>query len=502
MSVLTRPHVLAGLTACAGPLVLAVLFSETLVDVGFPLDDAWIHSVYGRELLRGGSLAYNPAEPAAGETSPLWAVFSALAHLLSGGGQAMVPVTKLLGLTLHAATAFLAWRCVFRTHGAGVASASALLISLNPDLLLAAVSGMEVPLATLGAVAFWWAVERDAALLFGVVSFLAPLGRPELIGFAFALPLGLVLFERPRGLRLLLAGALGAVLSAGLVSLRTWLVTGRPLPSTFYAKAGKGSVSLSAIFNQVNAFSGAAVWLVLLVTVLSAAALWWFRVTGPARTAGLMGLAGLGFLVCSCLLVPPSDPAAFYHQRYSLPALAPMLGALPLLLAPIQWRWAVAFGSLVAAIGTIPLLPQRERRFVNDARNIDDVQVAIGRALASADDTSVTWTIDAGAIRYFANGYVVDLMGLNSPQLLTASSMDFLARHPANFLVLLDAWVRSAPPPLPVRAFATSTPYTVTSMTQMGRQSLYLCLPEAPPSQFRIFDRALPVICAATPLDQ
>jgi hypothetical protein len=114
----------------------------------------------------------------------------------------------------------------------------------------------------------------------------------------------------------------------------------------------------------------------------------------------------------------------------------------------------------------------------------------------------VTWTIDAGAIRYFANGYVVDLMGLNSPQLLTASSMDFLARHPANFLVLLDAWVRSAPPPLPVRAFATSTPYTVTSMTQMGRQSLYLCLPEAPPSQFRIFDRALPVICAATPLDQ
>ena len=42
--------------------------------LGFRLDDAWIHQVYGRGLLHDGYLAYNDGEPSTGCTSPLWAV--------------------------------------------------------------------------------------------------------------------------------------------------------------------------------------------------------------------------------------------------------------------------------------------------------------------------------------------------------------------------------------------------------------------------------------------
>jgi len=49
---------------------------------GFPLDDAWIHLVYGREISRGGYLAYNSGEPATGSTSPIWAYLLGIIHLL------------------------------------------------------------------------------------------------------------------------------------------------------------------------------------------------------------------------------------------------------------------------------------------------------------------------------------------------------------------------------------------------------------------------------------
>lgn len=37
---------------------------------GFPLDDAWIHQTYARNLAQSGQLAYLPGQPSAGSTSP------------------------------------------------------------------------------------------------------------------------------------------------------------------------------------------------------------------------------------------------------------------------------------------------------------------------------------------------------------------------------------------------------------------------------------------------
>ena len=48
--------------------------------LGFPLDDSWIHMVYGRGLVENGYLAYNDSSPTTGATSPLWALCLALLH--------------------------------------------------------------------------------------------------------------------------------------------------------------------------------------------------------------------------------------------------------------------------------------------------------------------------------------------------------------------------------------------------------------------------------------
>ena len=57
-------------------LVLALIWivgRQDGVALGFPLDDAWIHMVYGRGLASAGELAFNPGTPSTGTTSPAWA---------------------------------------------------------------------------------------------------------------------------------------------------------------------------------------------------------------------------------------------------------------------------------------------------------------------------------------------------------------------------------------------------------------------------------------------
>ena len=39
---------------------------------GFPIDDAWIHAVFARNLVEGQGFAFNPGESIGGSTAPLW----------------------------------------------------------------------------------------------------------------------------------------------------------------------------------------------------------------------------------------------------------------------------------------------------------------------------------------------------------------------------------------------------------------------------------------------
>src|SRR3972149_1221761 len=54
-------------------------FSLETYGLGLPLDDAWIHQTYARNLAERGEWAFVPGEASGGSTAPLWTV------LLAGG---------------------------------------------------------------------------------------------------------------------------------------------------------------------------------------------------------------------------------------------------------------------------------------------------------------------------------------------------------------------------------------------------------------------------------
>ena len=74
---------------------------------------------------------------------------------------------------------------------------------------------------------------------------------------------------------------------------------------------------------------------------------------------------------------------------------------------------------LIALVGTLRTAGPQSRHYHSDVRNINEVQRQIGEWLAShaAPDVWIAAT-DAGAVRYFSDLKTIDVMGLNTPEML------------------------------------------------------------------------------------
>jgi hypothetical protein len=320
---------------------------DYLTQQGFPLDDAWIHAVYGRELARSGMLAYNPHTPATGSTAPLWSAIVAVPHLVTSGPPWCYGSRSAGSSSMCLRHWSSTPRCAMTSCARRLALAGAVLVALHPDLLSASVSGMEVPLATLAAVGLLYAVAWRGAAAVALLAALAVLVRPELAVVALAIPLILRVANTRSALPQTVGAAGGVALAFGLLALRNLAVSGLPLPATFYAKVGMGPPLLDALrmgfevllrrLPIVNSLLllGAGFGIAVLVLRRSA--------SRAARVAAAGFISGLAFCVVSFALIAPIDPDAFYHQRYVLPALPLLIGPLPLLLfEPLAGRCRAA----------------------------------------------------------------------------------------------------------------------------------------------------------------
>ncbi len=109
---------------------------------GFPLDDAWIHQTYARNLAYYGQLAFTPGVTSAGSTAPLWSVLLSVGYWLGLPYQLW---TYSLGIVCLGLTGWSAARLsqrLFPEHR-WLGSLTGLFCLLEWHLAWAAVSGME-----------------------------------------------------------------------------------------------------------------------------------------------------------------------------------------------------------------------------------------------------------------------------------------------------------------------------------------------------------------------
>jgi hypothetical protein len=263
--------------------------------------------------------------------------------------------------------------------------------------------------------------------------------------------------------------------------------SGRPFPATFYLKSEASLndlprrvlVAATRILDQVPPFRTGIGWLAVLGLAFSA------RLALPFAAAAAFALANL-------FVLNPVDPQAFYHQRYLLPCaplllVAASLGAFSLgRRFPRLAAWPLAILAGAALVQTAVTVAPASRHLHNDVRNINEVQRRIGEYLRDSlpPGTRIAAS-DAGAIRYFSRLPTLDVLGLNTPGMVSPTR-EYLSSHPIAALALLPAWFRTPDGARLEEVFrAETTDYTVTSNRSMGVQVVLRARPEEGPDAVR-----------------
>lgn len=424
------------LALAAGLVSLYVLASGG----GFPLDDSWIHQVFGRNLALTGRWEFVPGQASAASTSPLYTVLLAVGYRL---GITYPLWTHGLGALALALTGMIGARLAARASGGEryVPLLTGVALIVTWHLIWAAAAGMETMLFglfTLVLIALAWreldsrsADVRPVALrgvVFGVFAGLTTLTRPE--GVLLVGIIGLVmLVAQPQGnfTRVLVWGAAASVSFLAVLSPYLALniqLTGGLLPDTAAAKQAENAPLLAKSYLTR---------VVSMVTPLSAGGQI-LLVPGMVYYAVSLGRRGLLYLlpilwgIGLILLYAAYLPAYYQHGRYVMPALPALIvtgvvGSAQLVrLARASLPLRVISRALVISAALVFVyfaLVAGRAAYQTDVRIIEEEMVNSARWIAEHVPPDELLVIhDIGAVGYFAPRPILDIAGLVTPEIV------------------------------------------------------------------------------------
>ncbi len=443
---------MAAVAAAAASLGLYAARSLALTGPGFPLDDAWIHQTYARNLVQLGQWAFVPGEPSAGSTSPLWALIQAPSAVF---GLSPVTWSAAVGWLMLGLTGWLAAKWVIDDNGWVWPAAAAAAIIFEWHLAWAALSGMET-LAMAGiALAIVWGIDRrpELPVLWGVLVGLSAWIRPDglTLGLAYAWK---VLLDGPRdraawsrlvkfgfGVLLLLVPYLGFNLA----------LSGQIWPNTFFAKQAEYAIlTQTTLVNRLGReglqpLVGPGLILLpgLIVWVFKRGRLGeWSRLAPVAWALAYLGIFALRL------------PAVYQHGRYTMPTI-PILTIIGLLglrewtraAGSGGWRWIVSRAWLATwglILGIFWVL--------GSGAYAQDVAIINTEMVQTADwirdhtqPADLIAAHDIGALGYFGGRPILDLAGLVNPEVIPfirdeARLSEYLDSKRAAYLMTFPGW--------------------------------------------------------------
>jgi hypothetical protein len=427
---------------------------------GVPLDDAWIHFQFARNLARGAGFAFNPGQPVSGSTAPLWTLLLAAIYLMGGefpvAGQC---ASALSFLCVPVVSYALCKRLTGRRWAAWLAGA---IVVLNGRMVWAGLSALETCLfATLSLLALLLYLEDQrlhrysmrTAALFG----LAALSRPEgYLLFALSLADTAVRWANGHahktsalGLLRLLRPLVVFSTVAGPYLLFSWLTTGHLLPNTYHAKATFGFLP------DLDFLSLTAKYLILDNPLLLP-----FYLLGLGlllRRATLLTLWSVGLPLAYAML----HAILYQHGRYLMPlipcntviGISGLLRILPLVQRRGR-RWfastkAMTVITTLLLAGTAWRLPTMANLYAWNVDNINKMHVSIARwVIEHTPRDALLGLNDIGAIGYISERPVVDLAGLVTPEITRilrapdreALLAEFMAGQGVEYVIILPNW--------------------------------------------------------------
>ena len=430
-------------------ILVAIGYLVTTLDMagsmGFPFDDSYIYLTYAKQIGRGQPFSYYDGGGfSAGATSPLWPAIIAPLWTIGFRGYAFVFAAFTACALLLAGCAAVTVQLGKRSMGMGGGILAAVLICSCAAFTYAGLAAMEVALAAflLLATALKLMTEGDreqpSRLLLALLGATA-LARPEL-----SVVVGLVMagnFLQQCGRRRFRVAALWCL---PYVPLVLWMICNRIFAGQFSPNTAvvKSHVHLPgfdwtyfvAVFKKQfgNMFGTlwwsdkSPLWGVRLLSVLwvvgAGRLLWWARC--HQRWSAAFVLIATPMLVTTTV-VATSGQWTFHNYRYisyAFPAFFVVVGLslaafpipkrAPSWLTRLTWLPAAVLACVVAWTSYAPLRAEM-RYFGQGARDTNAHVVKIGRWIDNnlPADAHVAFH-DAGAIGYYSNRRVTDILGL------------------------------------------------------------------------------------------
>lgn len=419
-------------------------------DLGYPLDDSWIHQTLARNLVATGQWAINPGEPAPVSTAPLWTLLVVLGYWLPLPGLAW---TYLLGA---GSLAWAAWetlrlgRVLFPKDTVPTWLAGLLVLG-EWHLVWATWSGMETVLFTaLSLAVLRVGLERPAptSWRWGVLLSLLLLTRPEglLLGM---LVIGWRLARAPSDARRAwVASVIPFLLAIMTMAVLNTLLSGQPLPSTFFAKHAAYGIGLDPL-GYLRFFADAAIELARgpLLLLYPGLVFSLARHLPSASSDGWLPLLWAGALVGGYALWLPT---VYHHGRYLVPLL-PLLMLYGLhgsreLFAAIPSPLLLRVAPVILALVTAAAWLRGAQVYGENVQFVKQQQVTLAlwiRGNTPADARIASH--DIGALGYYAQRPLVDMAGLASPELTNTPKdvsriMALLEEKEVSYLVIQPNW--------------------------------------------------------------
>jgi hypothetical protein len=422
--------------------------------LGFPLDDAWIHQTYARNLATYGEWAFRPGIVSAGSTSPLWSGVLGLGYLIGLGPYIW---TYFLGWIFLFSISFVGFRafrylCPARENWAlwiGI------FLSLEWHLVWAASSGMEtLPFAFLIFLELTLLARKYTNwLVLGLLAGLSVWLRPD--GVTLAAPALICAFLVPTNWR----DRFSAISRLGLGILILVLpyfifnqsLSGYWLPNTFFAKQAEYAIQRQIPFT-CRWFAQAGLPLVGAgVLLLPGFFLFILRVIRIRMWGALMGVLWvLGYLSMYAWRLP----VTYQHGRYVMPVipvyfLCSLVGMFYWLQPSSSALWQRVLGKVyLLSLGgvLVAFWFVGARAFSRDVAVIESEMVITAQWIeANTKASSLIAAHDIGALGYFSKRRILDLAGLTSPEVIPfirdeKRLENYLDHNGVNYLVTFPSW--------------------------------------------------------------
>jgi hypothetical protein len=480
---LSNPALILLAAAClsTGGYIAASYFLE---GIGFPLDDAWIHQTYARNLIMYGEWSFIPGHPSAGSTSPLWSALLSLGYLIDTDRFVMV---YLLGVVCLWGIGILGDR-IFRMHSLDGSSRFpwvGLLLVMEWHLVWASVSGMETLIYGLVILVVFYMLSKsmpnwtliglfvgfsvwmrpDGVSLLGPTFFTLllttitsgskgvpsrqPDDKPDSILRIFPKAIGV---DWPRFVRGILGIILGFCLIALPYLLFNQLLAGNWLPNTFFAKQAEyAELLILPLYKRTVSLLGLPM---IGVGVLLLPGFLYYLWIGMQEKRW-WGISAVIWWLGYTLLYAIRLPVSYQHGRYLIPAMPIffILGFIGLyylgnktIMARFPWRilrpvWLTSIVSICVVFYFMG-----SRAFAQDVAVIETEMVATAKWISNhTEPESLIAAHDIGALGYFGQRDIVDLAGLVSPEVIPFVRDEtklelFLIYKKANFIITAPGW--------------------------------------------------------------